>query len=446
MSKGVNKEIFSSGVWAFSVRILTVLVGLISNALLARLLVPEDFGSFFLVLSVASTSASISQLGLDRGVVRLISEANTLEQFGRTKQIIEKSLSIGGLSAFAVSIAFGLLGWSLCSRLMGFPIQGKIVLSGSLLIIFIAGQLLSAEMLRGFKDIRLATIFSGLCSNILSALFFCTALLLYKNITFDKAVLLSSGAFSITLFLSLTFIYRKYIMLDGNGGIKFGEVVNLSFPMWVTKTFQAILLHADLWIVGAFLSQQDVALYGASIRVVRFVIMPLLIVNAVVPPFITEFYVKGEKGKMQGMLRTVATIAGLPAFLVLLIYLSFGPTIMSIIFGEYYREAAIILYILSIGRLVNVWTGSCAFVMMMTGHQRELMVITLINGSISLIGCVIVAEPFGIVGVAAVCSLLVITLNITTLMAVKRFTGVWTHMYLNPKHLLKIPDYVKNFR
>ena len=67
------------------------------------------------------------------------------------------------------------------------------------------------------------------------------------------------------------------------------------------------------------------------------------------------------------MLRTVATIAGLPALFALFTFIAFGDTLLFFIFGEFYVDAWVVLVVLSVGKLVNVWTGSCGVTLMMTG-------------------------------------------------------------------------------
>jgi O-antigen/teichoic acid export membrane protein len=62
----------------------------------------------------------------------------------------------------------------------------------------------------------------------------------------------------------------------------------VSWPMWVTNITLFVGTQTDIWIVGAFRSQEEVAIYGAAVKLVLMVALPLQIVSTVVPPLITE--------------------------------------------------------------------------------------------------------------------------------------------------------------
>jgi O-antigen/teichoic acid export membrane protein len=66
------------------------------------------------------------------------------------------------------------------------------------------------------------------------------------------------------------------------------EILSVSWPMWVTNITLFVGTQTDIWIVGAFRSQEEVAIYGAAVKLVLMVALPLQIVSTVVPPLITE--------------------------------------------------------------------------------------------------------------------------------------------------------------
>lgn len=67
--------------------------------------------------------------------------------------------------------------------------------------------------------------------------------------------------------------------------------------------------------------------------------MPLTLVNAVVPPLISRLNIRDEKEKLERLLRTTASIAALPAVLVLGLFVGWGDYILQWIFGENYTGA-----------------------------------------------------------------------------------------------------------
>ena len=156
----------------------------------------------------------------------------------------------------------------------------------------------------------------------------------------------------------------------------------------------------DLLILGAFEPQSVVGLYAAASRLVMFVVTPFVIFSGVIPPIIAELHTQGKMRQLEQALRAGASLAGFPAFAVVLVVPVRGPWVLGPCGQADYREAAPILIVLSLGRLFAVWAGSAGVTLMMTGHQRAMMTITLISGALSVGGGIIAAAAFGAVGMA----------------------------------------------
>ena len=156
----------------------------------------------------------------------------------------------------------------------------------------------------------------------------------------------------------------------------------------------------------------------------------LLIIDAVVPPFIAEMHAKKKKKELEHSLRVTATIAGIPSFLVVIILIFFAGPILGLIYGDYYREGAIALTILSLGQLVRVWSGSCGMVLMMTGHQTRMMAITICCGLLTAAIAVSLIRSYSFIGVASATAFGTMTQSLLMVFSVKQKIGLWTHIRL----------------
>jgi O-antigen/teichoic acid export membrane protein len=181
-------------------------------------------------------------------------------------------------------------------------------------------------------------------------------------------------------------------------------------------------------VLGAFIPKDKVAVYFGAQQLVVLVSMSLMLVNLVVPPFIADLYARGEKKRLERVLRNTATLAGIPALFALLAFVFFGGPILSIVFTEGFRAGAAVLALLSLGKLVNVLTGSCGVTMSMTGHQTALMGITLFTSACTVTGCMLVVGSCGMIGVASVVCAGTIFENLAMWLGTKYFTGMWTHL------------------
>jgi O-antigen/teichoic acid export membrane protein len=157
----------------------------------------------------------------------------------------------------------------------------------------------------------------------------------------------------------------------------------------------------------------------------------------VTPPIVAELYAQGKKQKLEASMRAVATLAGIPTLLILLVFLIFGRQVMGLLYSPFFRQGASILAVLSIARLVAVWTGSCGVVLMMTGHQRAMMYLTIGTGVLSVAGGILVAPHFGGIGVAVATSSAQVLQNVAQLLLAKRLVGVWTQIHLSPRPFIR---------
>ena len=202
----------------------------------------------------------------------------------------------------------------------------------------------------------------------------------------------------------------------------------MSSPLWITSLILFTLTQADLWIAGIYLPQQQVAVYGAAFRLVLLVAVPLQIVNMVVAPLIAELYTQGKREELERSLRVAATVTGIPSFLTLVAFMLFGKPILGLVFGGYYREGALILALLSVGQLVNVWTGSCVQTLMMTGNQAPVMNATIATGLLIITGALWAGHIYGAVGIAGAVATGKAFQNILMLFYARKRTGIWTHI------------------
>lgn len=362
-------------------KVATAFLALATNALLARLLSPAELGAYFLAYSVVLLGTQFGALGLNGSVVRFVAESMGTERPGRARRAIRLTIGFGALGAVGVGGILLVFGESLGERVFHSPALAAVsgLMAGwAIVLIF---QLLLSEIFRGFHDVRLATVFGGSLMGlglVMGGLMFSGVLLLWiveGRATLATVMLLAIVSGFASVLLAGWALKRKVSSLpmgrSGNETLPVRELLQVSWPLLVTQILTFALLQADLWIVGAFLPQEEVALYGAAFRLVILISMAFMVVDAVVPSTIAEMYAQGRLNSLERTLRITATLAGIPAFLVLLCFVLYGGPIMGLVFGEHYREAALILALLSLGKLANVWTGSCGQAMMLTGFQRE---------------------------------------------------------------------------
>lgn len=426
----LKRRLLAGGAWALGGRIGTVFSALATNALLARLLTPRELGAYFLAFSLVMFGAQAGSLGLNQAVVRFVAESLGLDQPGRARRVVTLVLSIGALGTLGVGFAYSLFGDVLAKNLFHSPALVAVtgLVAGWMMVMTF--QLLLSETFRGFHDINLATVFGGLASGAILTACLGVLWLLKEQATLANVVLLAIGSGLASSLLAGWTLNRKIARLPSKGvesWLSAGEVLQVASPMLVSSLALFAIAQADIWVLGTFRSQEEVAIYGAAARVVLLVAMPILIVNAIISPPIAEMYAQGRKRELERLVRTTVTLALLPTLAVLMSFMLLGSYILGVVYGEYYRQGATVLVLLSVGYLANVWAGPSGTALVMTGHQTTMMMIAVLSGVFVICGALLVVQDYGAVGVAGVAATSMILQNALALLFVKKRSGFWTH-------------------
>ncbi len=439
----LRRRLLSGGAWALSGMVLSMASGLAVYALLARLLTPEEMGAYFLAFSVVTVAGVVARMGLDRISLRFIAESLGTGQQLRAKAVVTRAfaLAAAGTALVAGAIWLGLGRW-LALHLFGSTALAGISALVAAWTVAVSFQIMFEETFRGFHDIRLAALSGRAASRVLSVVLLAVVWFAVGHIRLRAAVALSVACVGASILFCFWMLSRKLRNLKGGEAapIPVATMLRTSWPAMASMLTYFVLVQSGLWIVGAFRPEDETALYAAPARLVIMVGMLLNIFNAVLPPIIAELNVQGRKKELEKVLRSTATLAAMPAAVFLVMFLFFARPILDILFGAYYTSGASVLRLLSVAQLFNVMVGSCGYTLLMTGHQKAMMGITLVSCSLAVGGGLAVVEPFGLEGVAAVSAVAVIVQQILMLTFARWRCGVWTHA--NP---LLVPYAVRMF-
>ena len=455
----LRRRLLSGSTWALGGKIGAATIGIVTTGVLTRLLTKQEVAVYLLAFSIISLGAVIGSLGLPKTVLRFVAESITLGQPGRARRAIYTALGLGVLGALCISLAYFFIVGDLVSRYLfhSSALVAVIGLTAGWMAISTMQEIM-AETFRGFHDIRMATLFGGLATGGKSAglimrvmLLACLVLLLATvgHTDLRTVMLASVGAGAASSLLAALFLHNKISSLGTQGmenRISVGDELRDAFPILIISLTSFILLSAaDLWILNYFGSKDEVAVYGVAARLVTFIAMPLLLTNLVLPPIIAEMYAQDRTAELEGTLRSFSTLSGVPSLLVLILFMLLGGPILGLVYGAKLfppgslaiHQGAIVLVLLSAGKLAAVWAGSCGAVLQFTGHQRSMLRVNLLTSPLFIIGALLVVRDYGPIGIASMTAAITVLQNAALVLVAKRKTGMWTHVGLWPSRLRK---------
>jgi O-antigen/teichoic acid export membrane protein len=412
---------------------VSVLTGLAITILVTRLLTPKEVGAFFLAASIASFLAVTSQFGVNQVAIRYIAEAEVKGDINYAASIAK---TIFFFSLICGTITYSIYLFGVRSALDSFIPNSHEILKLSFITgcwFFLQGiQITSSDIYRGFNHINNATLYGGTLSGV-----FCVGILGLELLS-GKSIDAQSVIFVciISIFLSLAIsLYNLFpLMAKGSTNLTLkgvGKISAAAWPIWLNNISVFALTQANTWIVGAFQSSEEVALYGAAARAAGIFAFTSTVLYAVLPPTIAALYAKNEKAELEKILRRAATINTALMLPVFLIAIFAAPALLSFLFGQRYEAASELFVVLSLGHLINLSTGIRGYVLLMSGYQKIQLWISVAGGILSLIlgyvGMLIGGTLYSAIGV----TLAIAVQCIAELVAVKINIGIYTHFNLH---------------
>lgn len=401
MDETIKQKLYSGGLWVAGLKILALPIGLLLITLMTRILSPEEMGIYFLVSSLVEFLVLFSLLGMQASIVRIVSQALALRLPGRARKAIGSVLRLGVLSSAVVAVLLvSGLGRIVAEKLFNSPLMGEIIYFPAIWVILYTLQRLIAESFRGLQDMKFASMFEGLFSNIISVVFLLFIYIMKIKINISTLLIIIIISCAINLVVSCISLYFCTYKLNNKGTIYIYEILKTSWPLYFSAIFGVGLTNSHLWIIGYYSSKESVAIFGAVSRIVFLLTATLHIVKLVIPAMVAKLYAQKKYNDLEKILRSAATIAGVPSIIGFLFVLIFGETILFYMYGGSYTIGYSALAILSIANIINLATGVPGVLLMMSSNEKILLIISVISGFLSILISFMLVKQFDYIGVA----------------------------------------------
>ena len=345
-------------------------VGLLflSQVLAANLLDPSDFGTYSLAMSIVTLGALIAQLGIPASLLRRASAADVAGDEEEARHEILSALLVATIAAVLVGL---LVGSPVGADVLGSVFSGTAIASVAALVGARLGlkvlENVVPEVFRAFRDFMRAVLYDSLLPNAIFAAVLTGVLLASIDVDLSDVLALSVLVSIVALVPAFVAIALRLRTTRG-AGLALRNPVEPS--MWAATIGRAVIAQLDLLVVGALGTGREVALYAAPFRLSLMVGLPLIAVNQVVTPLIAGWHATNQHDRLERTLRGTAGLALVAAGVFAAGLIAAGPWVLTTLFGEVYRDSYGVLVILVVGQVLQTWTGSCGFAMMMTGEHR----------------------------------------------------------------------------
>jgi O-antigen/teichoic acid export membrane protein len=408
-------------------------VGYGAQILLARWLGVAQYGNYTYLVTWAQVFTIGALLGLDFGMVRFIPEYSILKDRERLRGILIWSRGL----VFAAGAVLAAV--STVVLLSVHPVQTSsfTIVLGSLLIPLIALSEVQTQIIRGAKRIGWA---------------YAPPILFHPLLVLGAAVCFLRGWGGLTDFDSIAATCVSLCIIVVVQGIVIQRLFSgsvrtaraaydgrrwlaISMPLLANSVLSVVLLRVDTLMVGFFLGSEEVGIYGASVKTATIVGIALLAANTIVGPMIASAYARKDMTGLQNLV-SLATLGSFIASLVIGtgVVLFNSPLLQA--FGGEFLRARLPLFILILGQLVNVGSGSVGLLLVLTGHERQSLFVLGWCTLATCAACILVIPSHGIVGAAAVSMLGVSLWNVWSYRMVVKYLGIRPSIFFAVKKLI----------
>src|SRR3990167_2913883 len=393
--QSIDKILLQGSLVSFAIKIGGVLSAFAVQLFLARALDPKGFGDYVFVLTIVNFAVLLGSLGLDKAAVKFLPQYaadKTPELATAFQQNAIKLTFVAGLF-FSVALVVLPFYWQgLDDGLRNCLLLGAVLIHCNLYIQWYSG------VFQANRRVSLSAYPQSILRPLLVILLVAVAsLCLPVSGEMVVAVSVVSG------FLVLAFMMLLSDRVERGPGIAVGlpwrEWLEMAVTMMFISGLNLIMSQADIFMLGVMLDTASAGIYSAATRLALLVTFVLTSVNVIAAPLIAEMWVKRDLDGIQHIVSRTSAFSFFVAICGCLFIFVFRDFFLAL-YGPEFLAARDALAMLLAGQMLNAAVGCAGYVMIMTGHQRNSLIILAMAAVVNVVQNIVLIPEMKILGAA----------------------------------------------
>jgi len=200
-------------------------------------------------------------------------------------------------------------------------------------------------------------------------------------------------------------------------------LITISLPLMLVFLSDRIIGLVDIVFLSFLSTPAETGIYTAAARVALAVSLAQAAISTIAAPLISESYKKGDGATIRRILIWSCLASGVFGLCVCLGIGLLHDFILGL-FGEEFKRAKTILFILLLGQFIISVTGPIDFILAMTGRQKELSIAVCAGAIASITLCpVLIISYEGLGAAIATTSAIFIWKSAAVITAWREFIG-----------------------
>ena len=428
-AKKTISPILKRSISSFSLNILGTVLAFLTQIFLARNLGELQYGKYIYIITLAASLTLFANLGWDTLLLKDIAVYRAMEQWAYFKGLLSSANKVTLInSIFIVSV--GLIFVFFFYRILFWEDRIDYII-GLSLIPLIAYLRLFSSILKSLKHVISAEI-----SNLILRYSFLDIIVLVFLFGFEgnlnsKLVLFFEF---ISLLLSLLisiYLVRSKITFDLSQIVpefKIRSWFLTALPLFFISAVNIILRRTDIIMIGAMIDTTQSGIYAVTTQITNLILFGIIAVNSAIAPLIAQAYANRDFDELQNVIYSSSKLILFLTCPIASFTCLAGRHLLGI-FGDAFTSGYISLIILSLGQIVNAFSGSVGLIMAMTGNQNQAAIILGICSIFNITGNFFLISAYGINGAALSTALTAAIWNICLIVYIHKKIKVRTTLF-----------------
>ena len=385
-------------------RLVSLAVMCAVQVLVVRHFSRTDYGAWTYALSVVTLLQSVAALGLDRSVTRFLAIYRERADLARVRGLVLLLVSV--VAAFGTLVTIVLVSFpAAIGRLTGVDTHVLALLN---VIIFLvpleALDLLFIGLFACLGQARAIVIRRHILAPGLKLAAVVALVASNASVTFLAYGYLAASLTGMLLYAPLVMRSARQLGLAGHRvreiTVPAKEVFGFTLPLVTADVAAAIIWTAGTLTLGRFSTLDQVALFAAAV--------PLASLNETVArnftvlytPAISRLFARQDHAAINTMYWRTAVWVAVLTFPVFLATFSAAGSLLHLLYGTKYSDAALVLSLLALGEYVNVALGLNGLTLRLLSDVRYSVTVNIVSALVGIGANVVLVPRFGALGAA----------------------------------------------
>jgi O-antigen/teichoic acid export membrane protein len=405
-------------------RVMSVCLTLAFNVLLARLLGVDGVGVYFLAMSVVMLAAIIGRFGLNNTLVRFVAAYSAKGEWGKIKGLYTKAMVLSIAVSSGVTLVLYLTAPWVATAIFEKPELATPMRWMSLAILPMVFSVLHGQLLRGLKLVGQNQFISFI---IISLVALPVLYLVGNRWGVDGAVWAYISGVSAAAFVGWFLWQRATKQTMRTKGVRasfdLSKLLGSSVPLLTMEVVTFMANWGGIFILGAWGTSAEVGVFSIAFKIAALSGLVLISLNSIAAPKFAALYHDGDIDSLGALAKRSTRLIALMA-VPMLLFIFIAPAWIMGIFGDEFRQGALLLSVMAVGQFVNVASGPVGILLIMCGHERAARDSSLLAVTFNIALCLMLIPYYGALGAAIAFSLGVMFKNLLSVFLVKKYLGI----------------------